>query len=662
MSFTIPTIYTAIDRFSAPVMKMSGKAREFGKTAEASLNRLDRKMRPIGKQAALIGTAMAAPLVLFANEARKSEESIAAFRTIVSDLSDKDFAKYEKSIKSIGDRTKTTYADVASSFEKIAGLNEKFAKTPESIQAITEATIVLSRASKQDLGQSAENLVGIMNQFNLQANEANRTINVLAAGQAVGAASISQTAEAFVNVGSVAAGANVSLEQSVALIQTLGKFSIFGSEAGTKLRGVILRLQKSGVGYASGQFKINDALDEASKKMNQLKNDKQKDAFLNKMFGAENIAAGRIILSNIGIYKEFTTAVTGTSEAQKAAAINQNTFSARLQKAKAQALNLAVSLGEKLLPPLNKLFDKIIPVIDSMSAWAKANPNTVKTILFLAAGIAALSYTIAGVSAAIALGTKVMAAYNFVMSLNPVWILVTGIGLLVAATYMLIQSQKTYTTAERVNNQVRERALENTIDQRAEVTMLFAALRKATVGTQEYSDILRKIETIQPGITKQYNLQAGSIERMNEAEKALTKSIMDRAMAEARAEIMREKTKELLKEEQKGPSAWDYTKAFFSNIGNPLGGSAVGIDATMNKADRMQTIQDEINVLADQIAEDKKQPVNTKETQANALQNIVSTNNATLGININDPGNNVKSVSNENKFVTVKTSPSKQVP
>ena len=68
-AFTIPTIYKAIDKFSAPVMKMAGAAKSFGKTAEAELNRLDRKMRPIGKKAAVIGTALVAPLALAANEA-----------------------------------------------------------------------------------------------------------------------------------------------------------------------------------------------------------------------------------------------------------------------------------------------------------------------------------------------------------------------------------------------------------------------------------------------------------------------------------------------------------------------------------------------------------------------------------------------------------------
>lgn len=658
-TFTIPTIYTAIDKFTGPVRRMQSAAAAFGEKTEASLSRLDRKMRPIGKNAAMIGTAIIAPLALAANEARKFEDALSSFRTIVSDLSDKDFAKYETAVKQVGAETKSTYSDVASSFEKIAGLNAKFAETSEGIANVTKAAIILSRASRVELGQSAENLVGIMNQFSLGADQATRAINVLAAGQAAGAATIAQTAESFVNFGSVAAGANITLEQSVALVQTLGKFSLFGAEAGTKLRGAILRLQRAGVGYTSGQFKVNDALDQSAKKLATLRTEKQKDAYLNQLFGAENIAAGRILLSNIGLYKEFTKAVTGTSEAEKAAAINQNTFTERLKQAKSQALNLAVNIGEKLLPHMNALADKLIPIVERMLNWTQRNPETIKTVLKVALAAAALSYAIAGVSGAVAAATKVMQFFNFVMGLNPVFLLITGVGLLAFGIYKLTSSLANYTTAQKMADAVQNRALENTIDQRVEITTLFAALRKATVGTDEYKSILSKIEAIQPGITKQYELQAGAIDKINQAEKALTKSIMERATAEARAQILREKTRELLIAQQTGPSTMDYVKSFFSNIYSP---GMAGLGAEQNKLARVATLQDEINTLANQQAADMRMPTSTKETQSANMQSLIQTNNARLDINMNDPGGAVKSFETSGNFVSVKTTPSKQVP
>jgi len=335
----IPAQFTAVDKFSHVV---KGMGRNVGKMASNGIghikrfdHKLNRTFKQMGRLSQLaIGVGLGTLFFNAGNDVVEYGDALAQFRTIVSDLNDKEFAKYEKSIFKVAKDTKKSAIDVVASYEKIAGLNAKFAETEKGISQVSKATIKLSKASKDDLGTSAENLVGIMNQFSFGAEQADRTINVLAAGQAVGAASITQTAEAFKNYGSVAAGANITLEESVGLIQTLGKFSIFGSEAGTKLRGVTLKLQKAGMGYASGQFNINDALDESQKKISKLATVREKDAFLLKMFGAENISVGRILLNNIEVYKEFTNGVTGTSEAQKAAEINSNTLKNQLGELK----------------------------------------------------------------------------------------------------------------------------------------------------------------------------------------------------------------------------------------------------------------------------------------------------------------------------------------
>ncbi len=274
------------------------------------------------------------------------ENNLASFRTIVSDLSDNEFSKFESAIKSVANSTKASSIDVAQSFENIAGLNAAFAETAEGLSAVSEAAITLSRASGDELGTTTESLVGIMNQFSMAATEADKTINVLAAGQAVGAAGITQLAESFKNVGSVASSSNVSLEQSVGLLEVLGKYNLMGAEAGTKLRGVILQLQKANIGYASGQFDINDALAEYNEKASKLTTEAEKNALAVKTFGAENITAGKILTSNIELINEFTQGVTGTTEAQKAASIQSQTLSAIWQELKNSLVNIVTSSGE----------------------------------------------------------------------------------------------------------------------------------------------------------------------------------------------------------------------------------------------------------------------------------------------------------------------------
>lgn len=353
--FVIPSVYTAVDKFSNPVNKMAAANNNFAVSMQNGVARGERWFRKLTPalsettkqmfsfvKTAAIASAVIGGITFSVNSIKEYETAVASFRTIVGG-SDKEFAPYQKAINDTAKATKQSAVDTAAAFEKVAGLNAKFAETTQGITAVTKAAIILSKASRDELGSSAESLVGIMNQFSLAANQADRTINTLAAGTAVGASSIVQTADAFVNFGSVASSANITLEQSVALVQTLGKFTIFGSEAGNKLKGSLLRIQKAGVGYKSGLFNINDALAEARGKLDKLTTAKQKDAYLNKLFGAENISTGRILLSNIALFEEFTGKVTGTSEASKAAAINSNTLVNKLAELKAGWINIITS-------------------------------------------------------------------------------------------------------------------------------------------------------------------------------------------------------------------------------------------------------------------------------------------------------------------------------
>jgi TP901 family phage tail tape measure protein len=415
--------------------------------------------------AAAVATAVIGGATFSAKSIMEYEKAVASFRTIVGGT-DKEFAPFQQMINQVAKDTKKSSIDTAEAFEKIAGLNADFAKTPQAIGSVTKAVITLSKASGDELGPSAESLIGIMNQFNFAADQADRTINVLAAGANVGASSIVQTSEAFVNFGSVAKGANITLEQSVGLVQTLGKFSVFGAEAGTKLRGSVLKLQQAGVGYKSGQFQINDALEEARAKIDKLKTAKEKDAAILKMFGAENIATGKILLSNIETFKKFTDSVTGTSEAQKAAATRSDTLEEKLNELKAAWINMLTGSDKaaagmvkvkKALAFVTDNLDTIVSVgldvIVVFTAWKALiiGSKVALTAWNIAAGLAAsrsgtLLFAIQGNSAAMrsytaatTASTIAQRALNFAMSMNPFVATALAVGTLVASVYALVK-------------------------------------------------------------------------------------------------------------------------------------------------------------------------------------------------------------------------------
>ena len=340
LAFPVSTIFSAVDQFTPTVNKMQGATASFLKTSNAGFSKFERNVNKITpslgglgdqiKQLAFAGGAFAIGAL--------AVKSLVDYDQAIQDLSaitgavGPDLDLFKDKIKDVATQTKSSSIEVAKGFEIVGSKQPELLKNAAALAEVTKQSIILAKASGDDLATSAENLTGIMNQFNLSQEEAARTANVLAAGQIEGSAGISLVAESMKNFGAVASGANITLEQSVALVEVMAKKSIVGAEAGTKLRGATLKLQKANLGYASGQFSINDALDEAKKKADAFGTAAEKDAFILKTFGAENVTTGQILLSNIGAFEELTGAVQANGQAQTAADIKTRSFSNALKE------------------------------------------------------------------------------------------------------------------------------------------------------------------------------------------------------------------------------------------------------------------------------------------------------------------------------------------
>jgi len=230
---------------------------------------------------------------------------------------------------------------------------------------------------------------------------------------------------------------------------------------------------------------------------------------------------------------------------------------------------------------------------------------------------------------------------------SPVGLILAGVLGLSMAIYAVSRAMKSQTTLQKVNNQVTERALANSIDQRVEAKLLFTALRNAEVGTKKYNEVLEKIDKLSPGLTQKYNLQAGAIENINKAEKELTESILNRAKTEARSELLREKTKELLQLQSSGPS-------FVEGVMEALFGKIGGYSAIDSRMKDISSLNKEIEILADQITAEEQKPINPEFNRNEMLKETFNTNNANVNLNINDPNNRITAES-YSPFVRIMT-------
>lgn len=668
MAFVIPSIFTAVDKFSAPLRSMGNSVSSFASKASAGIARTERlfnKLTPSisdgAKQlldfakSAIIAGAVIGGITFGTSSIIEYEKAVASFRTIVSDLSDKDFAKFQKGIDNVAKDTRKSAVEVAQSYEKIAGLNAKFAETPGQIEAVTRAVITLSRASGDELGPSAESLVGIMNQFRLGADQADRTINVLAAGTAVGASSITQTAEAFTAFGGVAAGANVTLEQSVGLIQTLAAASKYGSDAGNDLKAMIVNVQKANLGYVKGQFSINAALDQTQKKLAKMKTEQQRNAFLIDTFGKTGINTAQTLLANRKLYDEFTKGVTGTNAAQIAAGINSNTLAEKLNQLKAAFVNMLTGSDQskKGLEAVKKAIvfvtdnlDRILEIGAKVIKWflifkgvliaakiATTAFNAVSNILYFVnmvkyiASTQGLTFAQAAYGVALQSATGSQLALNAAMLANPIGIMIGLLAALALAIYAVYNAYKQLEEQEnRRFNQ--KQALKNEAFEVQDLEKKYLSLGKSKAEAKNMA-----IAEAKTGLIKEIKENRAA---MDSADPAIKQAAMEKFnLLEGKAKALSNPSAAF---SMKGPryANTEELGTYVAPITNSSGPQMQGYDWLNSPS--------------------QKQLLNPKEAERKALiSEMTKTNNAKVDININDPSGRAEGTSDQ-KFVTIKTS------
>ena len=299
----------------------------------------------------------------------------------------------------------------------------------EGLKVLQKETIILAQAAGMGMSDAATAMAATINQFGLEATEANRVINVLAAGSKYGAAEIVDLAQSFKVTGASAAAAGLSVEQTAGALEVLSKSNLKGAEAGTALRNILLKMQTE-LKVDFGETGLSTALEALKPKLNDV-------TYLAKLFGAENISAAQFLITNASAVNEMTAAITGTNVAQEQAAIRTGTTAEQMKRMQATIDDVKIGLFN-----ITGGFTAYISAVgDSAVVVAQMLPlySVLKTGLMAVATasgratIATLAKNAAEKAGAIATSALTVAqtALNAVMSANPIALIVVAIAGLV---------------------------------------------------------------------------------------------------------------------------------------------------------------------------------------------------------------------------------------
>ena len=340
---------------------------------DAQLKKLDKTVgdnfRNVGNYASAMGklnNILGAFGVAFGVQAvaqvfRTGAEAVVEFDQAISDLqaitgaSGKDLEYYREQANLLGNEVEGGASAVVEAYKLIGSAKPELLANAEALNSVTKSAITLAQAAGISVPDAAKNLTDAMNQFGASAEDADKFINVLAAGSKFGAVEIPQVTDALLKFGAVAKTSGVSIEETGALIEALGERGLKGAEAGTALRNVMLKLSAPDALPRKAIKKLTelginfDTLKDKSlsftDRLRALTPILSDQAALVKTFGTENAVAATNLIQLTDRTDELRNKMTGTNTAYEQAEIRTATLGHAVMELKNAFLGVFTSIN-----------------------------------------------------------------------------------------------------------------------------------------------------------------------------------------------------------------------------------------------------------------------------------------------------------------------------
>lgn len=405
----------AVNQLDDKLEEAGQEAQQTGEKGTAAFDSVGKSIRNIEltsliQQVQMVGETLgklAAPAVDF-------DQSMADLSAITGSVGD-ELEDLKQTAREVGKASGLGASESARAFAILAG---QIDVPIESLKVLQRETITLAQAGALPLEDAANAVAGTINQFGMEASEASRVVNVLAAGSRAGGAEVVDLSESFKVAGAAANAAGVSIEETAGALEVLAQNNTKGAEAGTAMRNMLVAMQAR-LGIDISQTGFVGGLRIIQEELNKMQSPVERTTFLAKAFGRENMVAAQFLLSNADAVEEMTTAVTGTNSAMEQAEIRNDTWAHKMEVARAKIDDVLISmtsLSGSLLPMAGIIgeqvskFSGLIPLVSSASKMlqgfsvkaviatiSQKGLNAALTANPIGAVVAAISALVAGV-------------------------------------------------------------------------------------------------------------------------------------------------------------------------------------------------------------------------------------------------------------------------
>tara|TARA_B110000967_G_scaffold11230_1_gene11011 strand:+ start:10920 stop:13604 length:2685 start_codon:yes stop_codon:yes gene_type:complete len=264
----------------------------------------------------------------------------------ITGASNKDFKILTKTAQDLGRSTFFTATEVA----KLQTNYGKLGFTTKEILKAQEATLLLATATDTDLARAAIVAGAAVRGFGLDANQTGRVADVMAKAFTSSALDIEKFQTSMTKVAPIAAGANISLEATTAVMGTLTDAGIEASIAGTSLRNIFLKMQDPASDLSKHLGFTVKSSDDLERALQQLNSEGLSNAEMMKLVDLRQVAAFQTMVNGSERISHLTEQFNlANGSAKEMAEIVGDTLEGsfkRFQSA-SEGLQIAIMGGEK---------------------------------------------------------------------------------------------------------------------------------------------------------------------------------------------------------------------------------------------------------------------------------------------------------------------------
>ena len=418
------------------------------RSAQKRLQSFGQSTRLLGTKLMGLGTAAAAPLggsvAIFSNF-DDAMRGVAA----ITQATETQLESLRNTAKKLGATTSYSASEVASLMTELGRAGFK----PEQIERMTAAVMNMARATGTDATQASGIMAATIRQFGMEAGEATRVADGLTAAANKSFNTVESLGEALSYAGPVAADANMSLEETLAMLGTLGNMGIQGSSAGNAMRRLLTisaaesEKFQAVFGVATKDAKGNarslvDILGEVAAATANM-GTAEKAEKLNEVFGLLGITAassiGKSVADTRELYQELQNA---GGIAAKTSEEMEGGLGGAFRILKSSIEGVAIAIGESLEGSVTNMVNAFSRAASGVIEWINKNQKIVKIAAASAVaiiGIGAALFTLGSFAAAASFAVGGLASiFSFIgasigVIVSAVGMLFTPLGLVVAA-------------------------------------------------------------------------------------------------------------------------------------------------------------------------------------------------------------------------------------